>query len=339
MRTASRRRTSGARPRWGLVLTWVFLLVALGLATWSVVIGALTPNTAAAELREASDVVEDTVGLVEGEDARLAAVHRALGLIEYVIGDYPDAVGGDGEILDSTEYEEQRAILAEVRDILAPDSKRAVSMLRDATTVRQPSDLMLLRNMASAQRLVSRHAPSPDVQDALRTLWRDVVEVYDLRLVPPELPSLERGAALFAQACAACHGADGRGETEVARRLEPPPADLLDARFHETLSPARVFNAVTFGIPSTAMPAFVTFDETERWDLAFYVLALRQTEPTGDILCVATSAATADDTMRPAVDELAGLSDAALTHWLLEAGVSDECVNLLRVQLRRELEP
>lgn len=339
MRTARARRTSGARPRWGLVLTWVVLLVALGLATWSVVIGAVTPNSAAAEMRPGSEIEEDTVGLVEGEDARVVQVHRALGLIEYVIGDYPDAVGGDGEILDSAEYEEQRAILAEVRDILAPDSKRAVSLLRGTSTVRQPGDLMLLRNMASAQRLVSRHAPSPEVLDALRALWRDVVEVYELRLTPPELPSLDRGAELFGQACAACHGADGSGETEVARRLAPRPADLMEERFDETLSPARVFNAVTFGIPGTSMPAYVGLDETERWDLAFYVLALRQADPNETVPCLATSATPAGADMRPSVDELAGLSDAALTHWLLEAGITDECLRLFRAQLRRELEP
>ena len=329
------------RPRWGLVLTWVFLLVALGLATWSVVIGALTPNTAAAApMRQASDEEEDTAGLVEGEDAQQAEVHRALGLIEYVIGDYPDAVGGDGEILESTEYEEQRAILAEVRDILAPDSKRTVTMLRGASTVRQPDDLMMLRNMASVQRLVSRHAPSPEVVDALRALWSEVVEVYDLRLAPPEPPSLARGVELFGQACAACHGNDGRGDTPVAQRLEPRPSDLLEARFDETLSPARVFNAVTFGIPGTAMPSFQSLGETERWDLAFYVLALRQTDMEDTAPCIASSATpAASDDMRPAVDELAGLSDAALTHWLLEAGVNDDCVPYFRAQLRRELEP
>ncbi len=319
---------SGSRPAWDKVIAWVFLATALGLAAASLIIAAVTPAGARVE----------TAASQGAESQRLAEIHRALGLIEYVIGDYPDAVGSHGEILDSAEYEEQRAILSEVRDILAPEPRRAVSVLRGASTVRQPVDLMLLRNMASAQRLVSRHAPAPEVQDVLRALWRDVVEVHELRLSPAEMPSLEQGAALYTQACAACHGSDGRGQTEVGLRLTPPPADLLDARFDETLSPARVFNAVTFGIPGTAMPAYEVLDENERWNLAFYVLAMRQNATTASP-CISTTTEPVQESMQPTADELAGLSDAALTYWLQEAGVTDECVAVFRARIRQQLEP
>ena len=315
---------SGSRPAWDKVVAWTILGVALALASASLIIAAVTPAGAGVET-------------ATEESQRLAEIHRALGLIEYVIGDYPDAVGKDGEILDSAEFEEQRAILSEVRDILAPEPRRAVSALRGSSTVRQPVDLMLLRNMASAQRLVSRHAPAPEVQDILRALWRDVVEVHELRLTPAEMPSLDQGAALYIQACAACHGNDGRGQTEVGLRLTPPPGDLLDARFDETLSPARVFNAVTFGIPGTAMPAYDILDENERWDLAFYVLAMRQ-NGTASSPCISATTEP-QEPMQPTADELAGLSDAALTYWLQEAGVNDECVAVFRARIRQQLEP
>ena len=337
MRTARECSASGARPRWGLVFTWVFLVSALVLAAWSLVIGFVTPNPAGAA--SGTDLTASGTASTGTESARLAEVQRALALIEYVIGDYPDAVSAEGEIVDSAEYEEQRAMISEVRDILAPDPRRAVSVLRRSSSVRQPVDLMLLRNMASAQRLVSRNAPSTEVQEALRTLWRDVVEVYELRLTPEEPPSVTRGAGFYTQGCAVCHAADGRGQTEVALSLEPPPMDLLDTRYDETLTPARVFNAVTFGIPGTAMPSYEALDESERWDLAFFVLALRQGEARELGTCVAAGSDAFSEAIWPSVDELAGLSDAALAYWLQEAGVTDECMDLYRAKLRWQIEP
>jgi len=271
------------------------------------------------------------------ERPELVEIHRALGLIEYVIGDYPEAVGGDGTILDHDEYDEQRRILAEVRGILAPE--RGTSSLGVTPHGSPGVNLLLLRDLAGAQRLVSRHAPSSDVQEVLRDLWRDVVEHYDLSLTPPEVPSLERGRLLYAQACAACHGTDGHGETAVARLLETPPRDLQDARLDETLSPARVYHAVAFGIPGTAMPAFEGFEESERWDLAFHVLALRQADGAGRTACVLFSAdAASGPEMVPSTEELAGMSDAALGHWLREAAVPEDCVDVFRARIRRRLE-
>jgi mono/diheme cytochrome c family protein len=43
------------------------------------------------------------------------------------------------------------------------------------------------------------------------------------RLEPREEPS---GAALYARHCAACHGAEGRGDGPVASALTRPPTDL-----------------------------------------------------------------------------------------------------------------
>lgn len=42
-------------------------------------------------------------------------------------------------------------------------------------------------------------------------------------LPEPELPT---GRALFMENCAACHGADGRGDGPLAQDLPRPPADL-----------------------------------------------------------------------------------------------------------------
>jgi mono/diheme cytochrome c family protein len=45
-------------------------------------------------------------------------------------------------------------------------------------------------------------------------------------VVPEARPSTEEARATYLRACAACHGADGRGGGPVARTLIVPPPDL-----------------------------------------------------------------------------------------------------------------
>ncbi|WP_136441766.1 c-type cytochrome [Pacificoceanicola onchidii] len=43
---------------------------------------------------------------------------------------------------------------------------------------------------------------------------------------PNEMPTQQEGRALFAENCAVCHGADGKGDGEMARAMAKPPTDL-----------------------------------------------------------------------------------------------------------------
>jgi high-affinity iron transporter len=93
---------------------------------------------------------------------------------------------------------------------------------------------------------------------------------------PSVLPDLRRGEKVFATACAACHGLDGRAHTPPATWQRPPPTDFTRSDEVNPLSPFRVFTAVTFGVPATAMPSFDALDPAERWAVAFYIFTLRQ---------------------------------------------------------------
>lgn len=61
--------------------------------------------------------------------------------------------------------------------------------------------------------------------------------------------SIDFGQALFAQNCAACHGAEGAGDGPVAAHLDPKPADLrgLAARNDGTYPFGEVWNAIQTG--------------------------------------------------------------------------------------------
>jgi high-affinity iron transporter len=112
------------------------------------------------------------------------------------------------------------------------------------------------------------------VTRACRAAREASVARFGLKTVPSARPSLERAQALYAQSCQVCHGERGDADTERARELEPRPASFRDPERLAMLSPYRVYNALTFGVPGTGMAAFDALSPAERWDLAFFVFRL-----------------------------------------------------------------
>ena len=109
----------------------------------------------------------------------------------------------------------------------------------------------------------------PRVPMSEETLQRLVAYLSQLRSSPPSprsqlqrspLDSRAQGAALYAQRCAACHGATGRGDGPNSQYLQPKPAVHADARAMSTRTDDRLFDGifaggVALGV-SAAMPAF-----------------------------------------------------------------------------------
>ena len=56
-----------------------------------------------------------------------------------------------------------------------------------------------------------------------RGLAADLLAAYPVPLAPAKAPDLARGAALYAENCASCHGTTGHGDGDAARGLNPPP--------------------------------------------------------------------------------------------------------------------
>jgi mono/diheme cytochrome c family protein len=109
--------------------------------------------------------------------------------------------------------------------------------------------------------------------------------------IPPSIPSspesVDRGKALFAsQACAVCHGDDGRGgqpyddgsgHQVFARDLTAPWSFRGGSRAED------VWLRVTTGIMPGPMPAYAdALSADDRWDLANFVVSLARTPPWED---------------------------------------------------------
>src|SRR5260221_1484265 len=86
--------------------------------------------------------------------------------------------------------------------------------------------------------------------------------------------SIARGGRLYAESCAVCHGARGKGNGPAAATLKVPPADLTAAHVLAH-SEGDTFWRLTAGMPETGMPGFAEIlSEDERWDLVNWVRTL-----------------------------------------------------------------
>lgn len=195
---------------------------------------------------------------LDGGDAQ-----RLVALLDYVGGDYRRAVR-NGQILSASEYEEQLRFASDAQTL-------ARRLQGDAAGPDDP----LLRRVAAAAVAVRGRADPDSVAHDCRAAREEAVVRFGLRTMPSRRPDLQRAKALYAHNCATCHGARGDADTDRARSLDPPPAAFRDPGRLLDLSPYRVYNALTFGVPGTAMASFgEALTPADRWSLAFYVFRL-----------------------------------------------------------------
>jgi high-affinity iron transporter len=135
-------------------------------------------------------------------------------LLDYLSVDYAGAVQG-GKVISAPEY-------AEMREFSGSVGERIQAL--PAT----PAKAGLLARSARLQGLIQRKASPPEVAAEARGLAADLLTAYPVPLGPKQPPDLARGAQLFQQDCAACHGAKGDANTAMARQLDPPPIAFAD---------------------------------------------------------------------------------------------------------------
>jgi high-affinity iron transporter len=193
--------------------------------------------------------------------ARRIVAAADLAAKEYALGVPPDG----GRITDAEEVKEARLFLDQARlDIPALPAR-----------VRPYTDSAFTALLA----LIDRSAPPTSLRDLAQgledRLARDVGEA--VVPTPPSGASLERGAEVFRQRCASCHGDAGRGDGPAARGLTPPPADLGDAKVMGAKTRVDIYRQLLLGVAGTAMPSFErTLPDDDRWAVAAFALTLQQ---------------------------------------------------------------
>ena len=97
-------------------------------------------------------------------------------------------------------------------------------------------------------------------------------------LFPAQAPSTQNGALIYAEKCAACHGATGMGDGEQGIQLgvTVPAFGLPDVA--RPASPAQWYTTVTRGNLERFMPPFMSLNDQERWDVVAYAMTLHMSE-------------------------------------------------------------
>lgn len=183
--------------------------------------------------------------------------HRLVGILQYLQADYPAAVESKSDF----ELTEQRSFIAEATEA--------------ARELGRQGEVFLARLEEIKARVDKAEDPQGVSQDCA-ALVEDLVLAGGLARSPRTPPDLERGARLYQESCAACHGADGKAEVPIAQTMEPVPTNFHDPEVMNGITPYKAFNTVGFGVPGTPMPGFPTLSEEERWSVAFYLFTLRQ---------------------------------------------------------------
>lgn len=237
-------------------------------------------------------------------------------LLDYIAVDYPGAVS-KGRIISAAEYAEMREFSASVRSRLGalPASSAKSQLLAEADAL-----------IAS----VDQRTEPADVARQARGLATDLLKAYPVPLAPRQAPDIARGAALYAEQCASCHGADGKGDGPSAKGLEPPPIAFTDVARAKERSLFGLYQVIGQGLDGTAMASFAHLSSEDRWSLAFHVGSLaysRDAERAGE------QAWRAGPQMRAVVPDLQVLTQT--TPAALSARVGEPRASQLMAYLRR----
>jgi high-affinity iron transporter len=203
---------------------------------------------------------EQTAAPVDAATAQ--KLRQVAGILEYIGGDYRGAVGDDGTVLDPAEYAEQVSMAAEATALSA----------QAGVATSDP----LLAQLAILQQTVAQRRKPEEVARLCREARDSIVNRHGVSLSPTSVPSHADGQRLYAEnGCATCHGVDGGAQTAAAAKLDPAPANFLDARSMAAVSPYRAYHALSAGVAGTGMQSYRHLSDAARWSLAFYVLSLR----------------------------------------------------------------
>jgi high-affinity iron transporter len=189
------------------------------------------------------------------------ANQRLVFLLQYIATDYDRAVL-NGQIADSLEYREMQRFAQQV-----------TATYHSTAAVQQQTSERVHR----LERLIADKAALSAIRKIGAELVARLIKEKNLFVFPQRAPDLADGKNLFRENCVSCHGPAGTGDGPAADTLNPKPRDFTAPERMDVCTPLQFYQALTFGVEGTAMPAFVeAFTPEQRWNLAFYLMTLRR---------------------------------------------------------------
>jgi high-affinity iron transporter len=177
-------------------------------------------------------------------------------LLDYIAVDYGGAVAG-GKVTSAAEYAEMSEFSSSVVE-------------RIGALPAGPARGALAARAKALQSAIAAKAPPADVDRMARGLAGALIAAYPVPLAPATAPDPARGAVLYAENCAACHGANGDAKTRMAAGLDPPPIAFTDRARARERSVFALYQVIDQGLEGTAMASFRHLPAENRWALALH---------------------------------------------------------------------
>lgn len=177
-------------------------------------------------------------------------------LLDYVAVDYAGAVA-NGQVTSTVEYAEMTEFSATVRKGIAalPATSARARLVSEAGQLEAA--------------IVSRSDPAK-VAELARKVASDLLAAYPVPLAPRNAPDPQRGAQIYRENCASCHGTRGDGKGPQAMGLDPAPIDFTDAERARKRSLFALYQVIGQGLEGTSMPSFARLSSDDRWAVATY---------------------------------------------------------------------
>ncbi|MEA3000505.1 MAG: high-affinity iron transporter [Sphingomonadales bacterium] len=189
--------------------------------------------------------------------AQQGDVQTSWRLLDYLAVDYPGAVR-DGRVVSASEYKEMSEFAASVRERLG-------------ALPQKPDKARLVAGADALRAAIGRKAAPDEVAKLAHGLAARLIAAYPVPLAPKTMPDPARGDSLFAENCAACHGAAGDGKGPMAAKLNPPPIAFADRERARQRSLFALYQVIGQGLEGTAMQSFGNLPDADKWALAFRV--------------------------------------------------------------------
>lgn len=187
-------------------------------------------------------------------------VRQVWQMLDYIAVDYAGAVK-KGAIISKEEYAEMvefsQTVEKQIREL--PDQREKSSLTNQAGALKQA---------------ISNRVATAIVADQARGLASALIAAYPIPVAPNTTPDLELGASIYQAQCASCHGAEGKADTPLAAKLNPPPIAFTDMERAKERSVLSLYQTTTQGVGGTAMPSFASLSEEERWAVAYFASTL-----------------------------------------------------------------
>ncbi|MGH8571879.1 MAG: c-type cytochrome, partial [Gammaproteobacteria bacterium] len=188
--------------------------------------------------------------------AKVGEVQTTWRLLDYIAVDYAGAVA-DGKVISDGEYKEMVEFGATV-------TQRIAALPAGGERNRLAAGVKALNAAIAAK------AAPAEVDRQARMLADALIRAFPVPLAPPNAPDPARGAALYAENCAACHGANGDAKTPIAAGMDPPPIAFTDRTRANERSIFALYQVIDQGLEGTAMASFRHLPAEDRWALALH---------------------------------------------------------------------